>query len=202
MAVVSNGTTIIDAGSLGASIASGPMNLLSSQTASGSANISFTSGITSAYKEYLFTFHDIHPATDGAKFGFQFNASSASGFNETLMNAYWRHYNNEAADSQGIGYVHGSAADQAQGTSFTILDGGVGADADQCTAGSVSLYNPSSTTFVKHFAFKGTHYDVNNFVANVFVNGYINVTDAITEMQFKFSSGNIDAGTIKMYGIK
>ena len=81
MAVVSNGTTIIDAGALGAGVASGPMNLLSSQTASGSANISFTSGITSAYKEYLFTFHDIHPATDGAKFGFQFNASSASCFN-------------------------------------------------------------------------------------------------------------------------
>ena len=84
MAVVSNGTTIIDAGSLGASIASGPMNLLSSQTASGSANISFTSGITSAYKEYVFSFHDIHPATDGAKFGFQFNASGGSGFDETL----------------------------------------------------------------------------------------------------------------------
>ena len=200
MAVVSNGTTIIDAGALGASIASGPMNLLSSQTASGSANISFTSGITSAYKEYVFSFHDIHPATDGAKFGFQFNASGGSGFNETLTTTYWRHYNNEAADSQGVGYV--TSEDQAQGTNFTILDGGVGADADQSSVGSVSLYNPSNTSHVKHFIFRGTHYDVNNFVADVFVGGYVNTTTAITEMQFKFSCGNIDAGTIKMYGIK
>ena len=112
MAVVSNGTTIIDAGALGAGVASGAMNLLSSQTASGSANISFTSGITSAYKEYLFSFHNIHPATDGAKFGFQFNASGESGFNETLTNTYWRTYNNEAADSAGTGYV--TSEDQAQ----------------------------------------------------------------------------------------
>ena len=200
MAVISNGTTLIDAGALDSGIASGPMNLLSSQTASGSANISFTSGITSAYKEYLFTFHDIHPATDGAKFGFQFNASGGSGFNETLTTTYWRHYNNEAADSQGVGYV--TSEDQAQGTNFTILDGGVGADADQSSVGSVSLYNPSNTSHAKHFIFRGTHYDVNNFVADVFVGGYVNTTTAITEMQFKFSSGNIDAGTIKMYGIK
>ena len=200
MAVISNGTTLIDAGALDSGIASGPMNLLSSQTASGSANISFTSGITSAYKEYLFTFHDIHPATDGAKFGFQFNASGASDFNETLMNAYWRHYNNEAADSQGVGYV--TSEDQAQGTNFTILDGGVGADADQSSVGHVKLFDPSNTSHVKHFIFRGTHYDVNNFVADVFVGGYVNTTTAITEMQFKFSSGNIDAGTIKMYGIK
>ena len=200
MAVISNGTTLIDAGALDSSVASGPMNLLSSQTASGSANISFTSGITSAYKEYLFTFHDIHPATDGAKFGFQFNASGESGFNETLTSMYWRTYNNEAANSAGTGYV--TSEDQAQGTAFTILDGGVGADADQCTAGHVKLFDPSNTSHVKHFIFRGTHYDVNNFVADVFVGGYVNTTAAITEMQFKFSSGNIDAGTIKMYGIK
>ena len=199
MAVVSNGTTIIDAGALGAGVASGPMNLLSSQTASGSANISFTSGITSTYKEYLFSFHNIHPATDGAKFGFQFNASGGSGFDETLTTSYWRTYNNEASTSAGIGYV--TSEDQGQGTSFTILDGGVGADADQCTAGTLQLFDPSNTAHVKHFIFRGTHYDVNDFVADVFVGGYVNTTTAITEVQFKFASGNIDAGTIKMYGV-
>ena len=200
MAVVSNGTTIIDAGALGAGVASGSLQLISSQTASGSANISFTSGITSTYKEYLFSFHNIHPATDGAKFGFQFNASGESGFNETLTTTYWRSYNNEAADSAGTGYV--TSEDQGNGTSFTILDGGVGADADQCTAGHVKLFDPSNTSHIKHFIFRGTHYDVNNFVADVFVGGYVNTTAAITEVQFKFASGNIDAGTIKMYGIK
>lgn len=199
MAVVSNGTTIIDAGALGAGVASGSLQLISSQTASGSANISFTSGITSTYKEYLFSFHNIHPATDGAKFGFQFNASGESGFNETLTTTYWRSYNNEAADSAGTGYV--TSEDQGNGTSFTILDGGVGADADQCTAGHVKLFDPSNTSHIKHFIFRGTHYDVNNFVADVFVGGYVNTTAAITEVQFKFASGNIDAGTIKMYGV-
>ena len=199
MAVVSNGTTIIDAGALGAGVASGSLQLISSPTASGSANISFTSGITSTYKEYLFSFHNIHPATDGAKFGFQFNASGESGFNETLTTTYWRSYNNEAADSAGTGYV--TSEDQGNGTSFTILDGGVGADADQCTAGHVKLFDPSNTSHIKHFIFRGTHYDVNNFVADVFVGGYVNTTAAITEVQFKFASGNIDAGTINMYGV-
>ena len=199
MAVVSNGTTLIDAGALAAGVASGPLQLISSQTASGSANISFTSGITSTYKEYLFSFHNIHPATDGAKFGFQFNASGGSGFDETLTTSYWRTYNNEASTSAGIGYV--TSEDQGQGTSFTILDGGVGADADQCTAGHVKLFDPSNTSHIKHFIFRGTHYDVNNFVADVFVGGYVNTTTAITEVQFKFASGNIDAGTIKMYGV-
>ena len=199
MAVVSNGTTIIDAGALGAGVASGSLQLISSQTASGSANISFTSGITSTYKEYLFSFHNIHPATDGAKFGFQFNASGESGFNETLTTTYWRSYNNEAADSAGTGYV--TSEDQGNGTSFTILDGGVGADNDQCTVGDMCLFNPASTTFATHFAVYSTHYDVNNFNANVFVAGYVNATAAIDEVQFKFSSGNIESGTIKMYGI-
>ena len=166
MAVISNGTTLIDAGALDSAVASGPLQLISSQTASSSANISFTSGITSTYKEYVFSFHNIHPATDGAKFGFQFNASGGSGFDETLTTTYWRTYNNEAADSAGTGYVQ--SEDQAQGTAFTILDGGVGADADQCT---------------------------------VHTNGYVNTTSAITEVQFKFSSGNIDAGTIRMFGV-
>ena len=199
MAVISNGTTLIDAGALDSAVASGPLQLISSQTASSSANISFTSGITSTYKEYVFSFHNIHPATDGAKFGFQFNASGGSGFDETLTTTYWRTYNNEAADSAGTGYVQ--SEDQAQGTAFTILDGGVGADADQCTAGVMQLFNPASTTFIKHFIFRGTHYDVNNFVADVHTNGYVNTTSAITEVQFKFSSGNIDAGTIRMFGV-
>ena len=189
MGVISNGTTLIDAGALDSAVASGPLQLISSQTASSSANISFTSGITSTYKEYVFSFHNIHPATDGAKFGFQFNASGGSGFDETLTTTYWRTYNNEASE------------DQAQGTAFTILDGGVGADADQCTAGVMQLFNPASTTFIKHFIFRGTHYDVNNFVADVHTNGYVNTTSAITEVQFKFSSGNIDAGTIRMFGV-
>ena len=200
MGLISNGTTLLDAGAIDSGIAKGAMTLITTLTASNSATLDFTSGITSTYKKYVFKFVNIHPATDGAKFGFQFNADGASGFNETLTNTYFRSYHDEANTATGVGYV--TSEDQGNGTSFTILDGGVGADADQCTAGHVKLFDPSNTSHIKHFIFRGTHYDVNNFVADVFVGGYVNTTAAITEMQFKFSSGNIDAGTIKMYGIK
>tara|TARA_E500000081_G_scaffold126884_1_gene134320 strand:+ start:668 stop:1270 length:603 start_codon:yes stop_codon:yes gene_type:complete len=199
MGLISNGTTLLDAGAIDSGIAKGAMTLITTLTASNSATLDFTSGITSTYKKYVFKFVNIHPATDGAKFGFQFNADGASGFNETLTNTYFRSYHDEANTATGVGYV--TSEDQGNGTSFTILDGGVGADNDQCTVGDMCLFNPASTTFATHFAVYSTHYDVNNFNANVFVAGYVNATAAIDEVQFKFSSGNIESGTIKMYGI-
>ena len=177
----------------------GQLQLLSTQTASDSATIDFTSGIDSTYKEYQFHYSGIHPATDGAKFGFQFNAAGQSGFNETLTSIYFRSYHNEAGNSTGFGYV--ASEDQEKSTGFLILDGGVGADNDQCTIGVVHLYNPSETTYTKKFRVFTTHSDVNDFNANVFVSGHVDSTTAIDEVQFKFSSGNIQSGTIKMYGV-
>ena len=180
-------------------LSGGSMNLISTQTASGSSTISFTSGIDSTYDEYVFKFYNIHPATDNKRFQFQANVSGGSGYNETMTTTVFRASHNEAGDDAGLSYM--TALDQAQGTAFQTISDYVGADADQCCNGSLSLFSPSSTTFVKHFINRTATYQAGNFSMDTFVAGYINTTSAITDIQFKFESGNIDSGVIKLYGI-
>ena len=199
MAVVSNGTTIIDAGALGSGVATGKMILLATQTASGSANLSFTSGIDDTYDSYVFKFINIHPATDGAFFTFQANAAGASGFNETITSTNFRAFNKEDDSETELGYVAGS--DQAQGTAFQRLTQEIDNDNDSCSGGTLHLFNPSSTTFVKHFLSKTNSMHTDPQSVQVHSAGYINTTAAIDEIQFKMSSGNIDSGVIKLYGI-
>ena len=170
--------------------------LISTQTASSSASISFTSGIDSTYKEYVFEFINIHPATDGAEFQFQ----AGSGYNTTLTSTAFMAYNTEDGTSSALTYL--TAQDQAQGTGFQTLQHDVGSDADQCTAGEVHLFNPSSTTYVKNWYCRSVGTQDNNTIQDEYFAGYFNITTALTQVQFKMSSGNIDAGTIKMYGIK
>ena len=180
-------------------LSGGALNLISTQTASSSSTISFTSGIDSTYDEYVFKFIDIHPATDNKRFQFQANVSGGSGYNETMTTTVFRASHNEAGDDAGLSYM--TALDQAQGTAFQTISDYVGADADQCCNGSLSLFSPSSTTFVKHFINRTATYQAGNFSMDTFVAGYINTTSAITDIQFKFESGNIDSGVIKLYGI-
>src|SRR5210317_1155117 len=147
MAVVSGGTTLIDNGALDAGVTTGSLILLSTQTASASATISFTSGIDSTYDSYVFKFINIHPATANASLTFQVNAAGGSGYNETITSTFFRSYHDEADIGSGVGY----RTDEAQGTAFQKIDPGIGNDNDKCCAGKLTLYNPSSTTFVKHF---------------------------------------------------
>ena len=148
MAVVSGGTTIIDNGTLDAAVPSGSLVLLSTQTASSSATLDFTSGIDSTYDSYVFKFYDIHPASV-SQFTFQANASGGSGYNETITSTSFQSFHREDDSSTSLNYRTGD--DQAQGTSFQILTNNVGADADQSCSGTLQLFNPSSKTFVKHF---------------------------------------------------
>ena len=175
------------------------LKLLSTQTASNSASISFTSGITSAYKEYIFRFIDINPATDDMEFTFQVNAVSGSGYNETITSTYFYALHDEA-DSQ-TGLTYGTADDQAQGTAFQAVADAIGNGADECCAGELHLFNPSSTTYVKNFYSRVQMYHTGNMSVDRYAAGYMNTTSAIDEIQFKMSSGNFD-GKIKMYGIK
>ena len=198
MAVVSNGTTLIDNGTLDAAIPSGAMTLLATQTASASANLSFTSGIDSTYDSYVFKFYDIHPATDNADFTFQVDTGTNTNYNQTMTTTVIRAYHAEADDEAVLNY---GGRDQGQGTSFQILVHEIGNDNDQSCVGSLQLFNPSSTVFVKHFMSTMNEYTGGNLSLNKFVAGYINTTTAITRVQFKFSSGNIDSGVIKLYGI-
>jgi len=177
----------------------GSMVLLQEQTASGDSTISFTSGINSTYKEYVFSFINIHPSANDSAVRWQVNASGESGYNETITSTSFSAAFYESGSSPSLGYLTGS--DQAEGTAAQRLSDSIGNDNDQCISGELTLYDPSSTTFVKHWVAR-----VNNILHSDGSNdrhtaGYINTTGAITEIQFTPSSGTIDDGTIKMYGI-
>ena len=176
----------------------GGLTLISSQTASGDASISFTSGIDSTYKEYVFEFINMHPATDNVHFQFQVNVDGGSGYDESIISTAFEAYHNEGNTTGEVTYQ--PARDQAQGTAYQDILPFIGSDNDQAASGELHLYNPSSTTYVKHFIHRGAVYGADDFAQDDFIAGYFNVTGAITQIQFKMSSGNIDAGTIKMYG--
>jgi len=199
MTVISNGTNLINNGALDAAVPTGDLILLSTQTASASATISFTSGIDSTYDEYVFKFYDIHPATDGAKFTFQADTGTNTSYNQTVTTTNFRAYHNEADSATSLAYDTGE--DLAQSTNFITTDTGIGNDNDQCKVGNLTIYNPSSSVFVKHFICVSNNYVLSDYSQNDFIAGYFNTTTALTRFQFKMSSGNIDSGVIKLYGI-
>ena len=172
---------------------------ISTATASSSASLDITSGIDSTYNEYQFHFLNMHPATDNVDFTFQVNASGGSGFNETITSTAIDIYHNEADGATSLGY--NGALDQGQGTGYQKLVYDVGADSDQSCSGVVTLYAPASTTYVKHFVTNTNSSYSGNYTMQNLMAGYINTTTAIDEISFKFDSGNIDSGSIHMYGV-
>ena len=179
----------------------GSLVLLSTQTASSSSTISFTSGIDSTYKEYLFKFINIHPATDDTHFTVNFSADSGSNYNVTKTASLFVSQHAENAGFAGLSYQ--GSIDSDQSTSAQQLCFGLGNDNDENMCGTLRLFDPSSTTFVKHFLSEcsSPSHDTSPELTHVFVSGYGNTTSAIDAVQFAMSSGNIDAGTIKMYGV-
>ena len=184
----------------------GSTTLIKTLTASSSSDLSFVDGtsdvvLDSTYKEYLFIFNNIHPATTGAVLHFQANASGGSGYDETITSTGFYSINREDDTYTDLSYQTGF--DQAQGTGYNLLSGDIKNDNDASCSGYLHLFNPSSTTFVKHFI--ATCNAVSNasppYATNVFTAGYFNTTSAIDEIQFKMSSGNMDAGTIQLIGI-
>jgi len=173
--------------------------LIATATASSSATLSFTSGIDSTYDVYEFVFTNMHPASNGTDFQFQVNAAGASGFNETMTTTNFRAAHDEADSATTLTY--NTADDQGQGTAYQSIGNYVGSDNDQSTSGILTLYAPSSTTYVKHFMARSSDYMAHDQAGDYFTAGYINVTAAIDEISFAFASGNIDTGVIKMYGL-
>ena len=182
--------------------AGGAMTFISKQTASSSSTISFTSGIDSTYKEYIFHFTNIHPGTNSVYFQFQVDTGTNTNYNQPITSTQFQDYHTEAGNLTGLSYS--AADDQANGTNFQRLQQFINSDDDNCVSGFLHLFNPSSSVFVKHFM--GRFYTQQTSGGNVYANtmfpaGYINTTTALTRVQFKMSSGNIDAGTITLYGI-
>ena len=180
--------------------AGGSMVLLQTETASDSDDISFTSGIDSTYKEYIFTFNNIHPETDGADFTFNMSADSGSNYNVTKTTTAFQAFHHEDDSNTSLAYVTGN--DLAQGTGFQIIGDGVGGGvADESASGELYIFNPSSTTFVKHFLSQFSTYRTNDVAYNTFTAGYGNTTSAVDAIQFKFAADEIQGGTINLYGI-
>jgi hypothetical protein len=200
MAVVSGGTTLIDNGALDSGVATGDLILLSTQTASASATIDFTSGIDSTYDSYVFKFINCHPANNDVNFQFNLSTDGGSNYNVTKTTTRFTALHSEA-DSPHASLQYESTRDMAQSTVDKILLNGVGNVSDESCSGELILYNPSSTTFVKHFIARAVENRSDNTSEDAFAGGYANTTSAINGVRFKFGSGNIDSGTIKMYGV-
>jgi len=199
-----NNQAVKNATSFGSISSLGSMTFIKKLTASSSATLSFVDGsdgvvLDNSFKEYYFTFKDIHPATDNVHFTFQGNSAGGSGYNETITSTAFYYQHKEDGTDTELAYESGS--DQAQGTAFQRLGQSVGNDNDQCIVGSLRLFNPSSTTFVKHFIGTTNIYHTSDYSVGLRTAGYFNTTSAIDEIQFKMSSGNIDAGDICLYGI-
>ena len=190
--------SIANVTSYNAAVATGGMVLLSTQTASNSASLSFTTGIDSTYKEYQFYCIDIHARTDGANFTFNLSTDSGSNYNVTKTTTAFGAYHLESDADAGLDYQ--TANDLAQSTSFQIIGNSTGNGADESIGGSMQLFNPASTTYVKHFISNISNYQSTDTINNTYVAGYGNTTSAVNALQFKMSSGNMD-GTILMYGI-
>ena len=206
---ITTGGVILPAGITNASVSAvtsfanasgGTLILLSTQTASASATISFTTGLDSTYDEYIFKFINIKPATDQTVLSFQVDTGTNTNYNQTMTTTVFYAYHDEADTTTSLQYL--PSFDQAQGTAFQRLSDGTGSDSDENMCGELSLYNPSSSTYVKHFIARtqtteGSGYSVNSYTA-----GYVNTTTALTRVQFKMTSGNIADGVFKLYGVK
>lgn len=182
-----------------ASISGGGLNLISTQTASSSSSVSITSGIDSTYKEYIIKLINVHPATDNDELQINFSSDGGSNYNVTKTSSAFiaQHAEN---DSYTYFYYDGGS-DSAQLTGDQTIHENVGGDNDESCCSTIHLYDPSNTTFVKHFLITTTssNGDPNNTVTRV--GGYCNTTSAVDAVKFDFIGGNIQSGVIKLYGV-
>jgi hypothetical protein len=174
----------------------GNLVLLSTETASSSSTVTFDSSIDSTYKEYIFKYYDVHPSA-GVRLAVNFRDGSTA-YDATKTSTFFEAYQNEAGTSTSLAYV--TDYDLAQSTAVQSI-GYIGNENDESCAGTLHLYDPSNTTFVKHYIATTPGYHGSDLALTSYVAGYCNVTAAIDGVQFSMTSGNIDSGTFKMYGV-
>jgi len=201
--VSNNSLTAVTA--LPASAPTGALTLIKSITASSSASISFVDGasdvvLDGTYKSYIFKFIDIHPATDAAEFQFNVSIDSGSNYNVTKTSTFFSARHSED-DSSEVGLTYFTADDLAQSTNFQNIYVNAGNGNDECVVGNLQIFSPNSDTFVKHFISRMQGYHNANSSFEYHIAGYANTTSAVNAIQFKMSSGNIDSGIIKLYGV-
>jgi hypothetical protein len=195
--VTLNNRALKDATAVGTTTGLGNLVFISRSTASSSSSLSITSGIDSTYKEYIFFFNNIHASTQ-AHFQVNFSIDSGSNYNVSKTTTFFFGSHNEAGDSTSLSYQD---SHDITGTGAHSLGLSFSSDNDAGGSGYMHLFDPSSTTFVKHFiAVTGGFTDSDYYNTN-YTAGYGNTTSAINAVQFSMASGNIDAGTITMYGV-
>ena len=204
MGVISNGTTLLDAGALDSGVATGDMVLIKTLTASSSSDLTFVHGTSSVvfdgtYKEYQFHIINAHPQTDNTILQIGFRDGS-SNYDAPIMTTYFAAQNRETDASASLGY--NTDQDETNSTGDQNISEALGADADQGASGVISIFEPASTSKVKHFTIRMAYNHQNDRIMDAFSAGYCNTTTAIDAIRFKMSSGNIDSGTFKLYGIK
>lgn len=172
--------------------------LLSTATASSSASIEFTSGIDSTYDIYKWEFININPATNNTDFEFNISSNGGSNYNVTKTSTSFETFHNESDSETSLNYI--GVNDLAQSTGDQKLNRNTGNGSDESLSGELYLFNPSNTTFVKHYISTTNSYNGENYTQQGFIGGYGNTTSAVNAIIFRMSSGNFD-GTIKMYGI-
>ena len=182
----------------------GALTLIKTLTASSSSTLYFVNGssdvvLDSTYKEYIFIFNNIHPSEDNRNFGFTMSVDGGSNYNVAKTTSFIYAYHDETDGYSGLTYHTGKDLTQGTGNQMVLVE--TGNDNDQSGSGYMHLFNPSSTTFVKHFIAFGNSYEATNNNQNSFVSGYGNTTSAVNAIQFSMSSGNIDAGTVQLFGV-
>ena len=185
--------------SIPAAISGGALNLISTTTASSSSTLSITSGINSTYKEYIIKFINIHGGTDNCELQFNLSADGGSNYNVSKTTTLFRAYQTEDDSATALGYMTG--LDLANGTGFQNINNNQGTDNDQSCSGTLRLFDPSNTTFVKNFIFESTTSQYQDYLFTYYGAGYANSQSAIDAIQFKMNTGNIDSGVIKLYGV-
>ena len=180
-------------------VSGGSFNLISTQTASSSSTIDFTSGIDSTYKEYIFKFINMHPATNNVKWTFQSDTGTNTSYNQTITSVDFISQHSESGSATELGEA--SANYQSQDTAFQPIGQLVGNGNDESVSGTLHIFDPSNTTFVKHFIANTNVYRQDDYTRQHFTAGYFNTTTALTRFRFKFDSGNTDSGVIKLYGV-
>ena len=199
MALVKYNNNSISDITAAAGIASGDMNLITTNTiSSGVTSSSFTSNIDSTYDTYMFKFINLHPATNNIKFQYNFTTDGTN-FNVSKTTTFFLAYHAEDGSATSLAYDTNS--DLANGTGYQFFGNDVGNDNDQGISGTMFLFSPSNTTFAKHFMTVTSVANQADLMVNVYTGGYCNTTSAITGVDFKANSGNIDSGVIKMYGL-
>ena len=174
----------------------GPKLISTTNVSSAVATIDITSGLDSTYNHYQFVFVNIAPATNNVGWLFQMGSS----YNTSMATVafYVQHFESGAVSGPEL---TNAAGRQGNGTAFQVLNENVEAAADASLSGELHLFSPSSTTYIKTFMTRIHDSDYQPTAQTRFVSGYFNVTTALTQIRFKFSSGNIASGKIKLYGI-